>query len=205
MFILAHTGITLGAAWLIARERTGASPMSQAVIKNVHPSIVRDNYAESFGGAKHVDYRLILTGSMLPDIIDKPLGLLAPELGLGTGRGIAHTLVFALLLLALGLWFYRAGRPGLLYMALASAGHLVLDRMWQMPRVLFWPLYGFAFPVVGRHGFLAQLLAWWHTLWTNPVVLAPEMLGAAILVLFAARLWLSGSWGAFLRTGTIKI
>ncbi|OAT85108.1 metal-dependent hydrolase, partial [Desulfotomaculum copahuensis] len=144
-------------------------------------------------------------GSMLPDIIDKPLGLLAPWLGLGTGRGIAHTLVFALFLLALGLWFYRTGRSGLLYMALASAGHLVLDRMWQMPRVLFWPLFGFAFPVVGRHGFLAQLLAWWHTLWTNPGVFVPEILGAVILALFAARLRQRGVWGEFISTGAIRI
>ena len=150
-----------------------------------------------------MDYRLILLGSMLPDLIDKPMGLLAPGLGLGIGRGIAHTLVFALILLVVGLFFYGVGRRGLLYVALASAGHLVLDRIWQLPQVLFWPLYGYAFPAVGRSGILAQLAAWWYSLWTNPWVFVPEIIGAAVILAFSLSLRRHGGFSEFAKSGTV--
>lgn len=205
MFILAHTGITLGVAWLFTRRRDEVTVGKPVEHKNALPAAARAQQAGWYGRKNHVDYRLVLIGSLLPDLIDKPLGLFAPGLGLGTGRGIAHTLVFALFLLAAGLCFYRHGRQGFFYLALASTGHLVLDRMWLMPRVLFWPLYGLAFPVVGKHGFLAQLLAWWSTLWTNPLIFWPEIIGTAVLLWFAARLRRNGAWGEFLKTGALRI
>jgi inner membrane protein len=108
-----------------------------------------------------------------------------------------------MLLFVAGLFFYGVGRRGLLYVSLASAGHLVLDRIWQLPQVLFWPLYGFAFPVVGRSGIIAQLVAWWHTLWTNPMVFVPEIIGLAIILSFALRLRRRGGFGEFVKSGTV--
>lgn len=191
MFIFAHTGITLGAARLLTRLQTDKTMGTWAAV-GAPP-----------GGVRGMDYRLILLGSMLPDLIDKPMGLLAPGLGLGTSRGIAHTLVFAMILFVAGLFFYGVGRRGLLYVALASAGHLVLDRIWQLPKVLFWPLYGFAFPAVGRSGILAHLVAWCHTLWTNPWVFVPEIIGLAIILSFALRLRRRGGFVEFVKSGTV--
>src|SRR5437016_14320643 len=79
MFLLAHLGIGLGLAWLLAWK----SPA-------------------------RFDYRLVLFGSILPDLIDKPLGY---ALGLET-RIWSHTFVFLFALLAVSfapmlllLWF----------------------------------------------------------------------------------------------------
>jgi len=199
VFIFAHTGITLGAALLLDRLLPYKAVGTGVAAGAGNPAPAGGD--EPPDRVKGMDYRLVLLGSMLPDLIDKPLGLLAPGLGLGTGRGIAHTLVFALVLLVGGLFFYGAGRRGLLHVALASAGHLVLDCIWQLPRVLFWPLYGFTFPTVGRSGILSQLAAWWHTLWTTPGVFIPEIIGVAIILAFALRLRRRGVFSKFIKSG----
>src|SRR2546430_17132957 len=68
VFLLGHLGIGLGLAWLLSTR-----------------SSVR------------IDYRLILVGSILPDLIDKPLAfLLSLE-----GRLWAHTFLFLFAILAL--------------------------------------------------------------------------------------------------------
>ena len=165
MFLLAHTGITMGAVWLISHVDKGAH----------------------FKTANAVP--LAVLGANLPDIIDKPIGIFVPELGLGTGRGIAHTLAFNLVLLGLGL----SGLGGLLYVAVASIGHLVLDNMWRLPRVLFWPFFGFSFPTGRRRGFRKQVLAWWHTLWAHPQWYVTEIAGTVVIlayVLKSLRIWL---------------
>jgi len=161
MFLLAHTGITLGAVWLIGHLDKGAGLNAANAVP------------------------LAVLGANLPDIIDKPIGVFAPELGLGTGRGIAHTLAFNIVLLALGLWL----SGWLLYVAVASIGHLILDYMWRLPRVVFWPLYGFAFPRVGRRGFRAQIQAWWHSLWTDPRVFLTEVVGAIFILVYVLQVY----------------
>ena len=49
-------------------------------------------------GAKLMDYRWLVIGAILPDMIDKPLSLLVLPQVLDTTRLIAHTLLFPLLL-----------------------------------------------------------------------------------------------------------
>ncbi len=201
MFILAHTGLTLGVSWLIVRQRT------RRAISGEGTTVKRESYmiaaCQQSGSVKEkgVDYRLILLGSILPDIIDKPIGLLAPWLGLGTGRGIAHTLLFALMLLTIGTYSYRRGRPGFLYMSLASCGHLILDRMWQMPRVLLWPLFGTTFPQVGKEVGINQIVDWWQMLFKDAWVYVPEIIGGVILFIFFVRLWRFGGVSEFVRSG----
>ena len=71
----------------------------------------------------------VLLGSMLPDIIDKPLG----ELRFGTpamGRTIAHTLLFLLLL---GMAAYYLSDLRLASLAGGVMAHLLLDFMWDSP------------------------------------------------------------------------
>ncbi len=80
-------------------------------------------------------YPLIIFGSILPDIIDKSLGRII--LPLGSGRLIGHTLTFLLILILIGL-SWRV----MLVLALAVALHLIEDRMWEQPAILFWPLLG---------------------------------------------------------------
>jgi len=170
LFILGHTGITLGVAGVAAGLEGGTSPDGLFT-----PALV--------------------IGANLPDLMNKPIGVFFPDLGLGTGRGLAHTLVFNLGLLATGWYLYAHGRPYLLYVALASIGHMSLDEMWRMPRVLLWPFYGFSFPRVGRRRFMPQILAWCQALRTHPGVYGFEAAGAMLILVYLWRYLLpSGSF-----------
>ncbi len=129
--------------------------------------------------ARRADLSYLALGSMLPDIIDKPLGLVI----FGTpamGRTVAHTFLFLLIITLLAIYFHD------LRIASISGGvlaHLVLDFMWRSPVTLFWPLLG-NFPVnteTGTFGYFHQLLFELR----DPSVLVPEVLGLSYLVYFA--------------------
>jgi inner membrane protein len=164
VFLLGHLGIGLGLAWLLSWKSTG-----------------------------RVDYRLVLFGTILPDLIDKPLGYV---LGL-EGRIWAHTFVFLYAILALSflprLWDLRLVGFGV-------ATHFLLDRLWETPRIILYPAYGWAFnPAIFDSG------RWFDTLFHDPYVQAGEIVGAAILILFAWRKGLAhwaALWG-FVRHGTL--
>jgi len=106
MLIFGHIGLTLGIAWFVE---------SKLKIR--------------------MDYRLILVGSLLPDIIDKPVGMIL--LPLNNGRVFGHTLLFLTILLLIGLKYRK------LSLAFASFLHLVEDEMWNEPETLFWPFTSF--------------------------------------------------------------
>jgi len=96
---------------------------------------------------KFIDFRYLALGSMLPDIIDKPLGKLVFAQTLANGRIIGHTLLFSLFLALLGFYIYgKKGNPALLACAAGSLCHLLEDRMWANPATFFWPLFGWGFP-----------------------------------------------------------
>ncbi|MCQ8894419.1 MAG: metal-dependent hydrolase [Methanolinea sp.] len=86
-------------------------------------------------------------GSVLPDVIDKPLGLLLAG-SMGFGRIFSHTLLFVTLVLCAGVVVWmdsrnRAYGDGILIAAaLGIFLHHVLDTLWDEPRTWFWPLYG---------------------------------------------------------------
>lgn len=115
----------------------------------------------------------VAIGSMLPDIIDKPLG----EIVYGTpnmGRIFAHTLLFLLLLA--GIAFYTKD----IRLASLCGGvlfHLSLDFMWNSPVILFWPLLG-SFPLA-LHVDVASYLQMLLIGLTHPIVLLPELAGLA--------------------------
>lgn len=143
------------------------------------------------------DMAFLALGSMLPDIIDKPLGLLA----FGTpaaGRTICHTLLFVLVLAALA--FYLKD----LRLASVSVGvlaHLTLDFMWQSPVILFWPLFG-NFPVVRELGVSDYIQVLLNGL-RNPMVGVPEVLGLSYLLFlaFESRSVLEAKWRNIVAMG----
>src|SRR5437867_12183312 len=97
MFLLGHLGIGLGLAWLLSTR-----------------------------SSVHIDYRLVLFGTILPDLIDKPLAFL---LGL-EGRLWAHTFLFLFAILALS--FVPLLR-GLRLVGFGVATHRLLDQIWVRP------------------------------------------------------------------------
>lgn len=99
--------------------------------------------------AEHFKRRMLLPvcmiGSLLPDIIDKPIGyLILPELG--DGRLIAHSLIG---LLIIGFLVFCLSRHFLsaIACAIGIASHQVLDTMWRIPVNWFFPFLG-PFPAV---------------------------------------------------------
>ena len=121
----------------------------------------------------------VLLGSILPDIIDKPLG----ELIFGTpamGRTVCHTLLF-LMLLSAAAYYSRDSR--LSSLAGGVAAHFLLDTIWSSPRTFLWPLLG-AFPRAPDLSALDYLQALIMGL-NDPMVGLPEMLGLAYLIHFA--------------------
>lgn len=97
-----------------------------------------------------VDVRFLMAGAVLPDLLDKPTGLVFGAGFFGTGRIFGHTLVFFAVLLAAVLLLTRRGKPSRKrWMALAVGVmfHLLLDGMWTLRDTLLWPFFGWEFPV----------------------------------------------------------
>jgi hypothetical protein len=150
-----------------------------------------------------VDYRLLIVGSVIPDLIDKPIGLwLAPDLVNGSTRGIAHSLAFALVLLAvLSLAFRPRFSPKTLALGLGNAGHLLLDQMWRSSSVLLWPFLGSDLPQ--RAGSISRYAdsKLWDALrfYADP----PELIGAIVILALAVKLLRDRAVWGFLRSGEV--
>lgn len=123
------------------------------------------------------DAVVISIGSMLPDILDKPLGHIFLPTVFGNGRSFAHTFFFFALLVAVAL---LSKRKEFVFLALASGAHLVLDGMWEMPRVLFWPFYGATFPAAKVVGFVPWVIEM-ARIARKPDVYIPEAVGLVLL------------------------
>ena len=136
-----------------------------------------------------VSLAFLALGSMLPDIIDKPLGLIvfgSPSMG----RTVAHTLLFLMLLAALS--FYSRDIR-LFSLTWGVFIHLSLDSMWNSPENLLWPLLGPfpSAPILDTMSYLQLLLSGLK----DPGVIIPELAGLAYLLCFAyARKKQASAW-----------
>lgn len=149
-----------------------------------------------------IDYRVILLGSLLPDIIDKPVWLLVTSLTSDTtlsGRDYAHSLLFNLVLFIGGLVLIRYGKSWLLVISLSGFMHLIFDQMWDGPEVLLWPLLG-PLPKEETVGWVSNMF---QALFSHPEVYIPEIMGLVIVLLFAYRLVMKKSVTSFIRDGAI--
>ena len=132
MILAGHIGITLATAKYAPR-----------VVANISRRLISQRGIHTFKPlwTERLDDRALILGSILPDIVDKPLALfLAPALVGHSLRSYGHTLAFTLVVLAVAIatavWIKREWPVAL---GLASAGHLVLDMMWFSHRILLWP------------------------------------------------------------------
>jgi len=82
-------------------------------------------------------------GSVLPDLIDKPIGHILFASSISYGRIYCHTLAFFLILLVAGIIVWHERRNVILLgLATGVLSHQVLDLMWERPANWFWPLLG---------------------------------------------------------------
>ncbi len=169
MLLFGHVGITLGAAALVARSlskrKTGGEEKSP--------------FAPL---ARKADIRLLMIGSMLPDIIDKPVGEYFFRETFYNGRIFGHTLLFLVLIAAAGYYLYQRHKQ--LWMLVLAAGvfmHIALDEMWQVPGTFFWPFLGLTFARYELTGWLADIL---KALLSEPYIYISEAIGLAIFIWF---------------------
>ena len=92
------------------------------------------------------DRRVIILaglGSMLPDLIDKPLGHIILNGSVDYGRIYAHSGLFLVCILVVAIAYWRNKGSWILFaLAAGVASHLVLDSMWELPVTLFYPAFG---------------------------------------------------------------
>ncbi len=155
-------------------------------------------------GRRWIDYRMVMFGALLPDLIDKPIGRIFFADQFENGRIFAHTLLFPTVLL-LGIQLFLRGRTASRWfiVPIAAVIHQVLDGMWNEPVTFFWPLFTTAFPPdpVDEYWLRALLRPI-----EEPVVLLQELVGLGLLLYIASayRLWERSRRVQFLRTGYLS-
>ncbi len=210
MLLLGHVGITMGTTKIVSElcsrgvlpwQRKGKEQTTGLAAVTVSSTSNRSLSMRVSASLKALDYRLVVIGALLPDIIDKPIGIAF----FGNGRIFAHSLIFILVLLAIGVILYRwKGRTGVLVLSLCAAGHLVLDRMWGMPATLFWPFRGWAFPDVGSSAWFFSATDLVQVLTENLYAFVGEIIGGLMVLGVLILLIVNRNIGQFIRTGIIK-
>ncbi len=214
MLIFAHSGITLGIAVLL----------NSAVNKVCAPTVRGDKLGKRYGHSAEalttqgcpsrfrpfsftslgtrLDIRLLLIGSLLPDIIDKPLGQFFFRETFNNGRIFCHTLLFLILITLVGYYLYRNYRKTwLCVLSFGTFLHLILDQMWLEPKTLLWPIYGLAFDRIDLTDWMRNIL---QALLTDPAVYIPETIGMIILAAFMTMLVRRKKVFLFIRSGRVR-
>jgi len=81
------------------------------------------------------DYRLVVVGALVPDVVDAPFG----------GARLAHTLLGAVVVLTavmLATRGHRRARRSLLAVPIGLFAHLIADGMWARTETFWWPFLG---------------------------------------------------------------
>jgi inner membrane protein len=153
-------------------------------------------------GRSRIDYRFVLAGAILPDVVDGLLGLVV--FSGPSGRWIAHSLlavmaVFAVIVVA----FKGERRVAVFGLGVGWLLHLVGDGMWQAPRTFLWPAFGPKFAAAPAEPYSWDLFADPAAhLWTW----AGELAGILVLLWFfvAFRLGEKDRRTRFLRDGLLR-
>lgn len=150
-----------------------------------------------------VDYRLLLVASLLPDIIDKPIGYLIFGGSLFSSKIYGHTLLFLLFLGIVGLVSWNRGRniaPLILFAG--TFAHDILDVMWRHPETFLWPLYGWTFvtPVHEAWGGVIQIATFFI-----PKLVILEIVGGFLVMRFLIIIARTNGLHSFLKNGKISL
>ncbi|MFC1921251.1 metal-dependent hydrolase [Chloroflexota bacterium] len=208
MIFFGHIGITAGVtkACEVCLSLSKSGSLQEQVSRSgtpVHTSNVQFRLSSLLYKLRNqlgrIDYRMVIFGSILPDIIDKPIFLLFGDSITLSGRDYAHTLLINLSLLVIGLILLKYKKSWMLVLSLSSMLHLLLDRIWECPEVLFWPVLG---PLPGRAtaGWVSDR---WYSIFTVPEAYLPEIIGLVIVAAFLYRLIRKKQVIRFIRYGIV--
>jgi len=186
MFLLGHIGISVGIiymlAWMVTRYSRGEKPALSL---------------------ENIDFRFVVIASMLPDIIDKVVGMIILKEEFSNGRIFTHSL----LVVGTVSFYITAGtnmKSGHVLKSLYYTApvwlHLILDRMWELPGTLLWPLFGTHFPRID-----IEISDYFIILFSEPYILYSEILGGLIIAVLIAkhRFYKISNLHNFLKYGTI--
>lgn len=148
-----------------------------------------------------IDYRVVLVGSILPDIIDKPIGAYFFRSTFHNSRIFAHTFIFCATLVIIGtLLLYKRRKNNILLLGICSSIHLVLDSMWLYPDILFWPYFGWRFPVRPEGNWVKSDI---FRLLTDPSYYLPELMGFIIIAYYFIKLVKNKQIKVFISQGKL--
>lgn len=180
MIFFGHLGITTGAF-------------------KVYESIINKN--EDRESKPLIDYRIVLVGSILPDIIDKPIGAFLFRSTFHNSRIFGHTLLFSLILILIGLFrLLKERKNRILLLGISSSIHLILDSMWLYTKILFWPYYGWKFPERPEGNWLNNDII---RLITDPSYYLPETIGFIILAYYIIKTIRGKQFNNFIKQGKL--
>lgn len=153
-------------------------------------------------GRRRIDYRWVLAGALLPDLVDAGLGAFLFDGD--AGRWAAHSLAAMIAVTVLILLVFRGDRRRSLFgIGVGWLLHLVADGMWLAPVTFFWPAFGSAFSTAPREPYSWDLVV--HPL-AHLSTWGGELVGLALLAWFfvAFRLGHEGRMRLFLRDGYLR-
>jgi membrane-bound metal-dependent hydrolase YbcI (DUF457 family) len=184
MLLLGHIGITLGIiyvlAWLIyAKNMKALSDPSSKL---------------------PVDFRIVIISAMIPDIVDKIVGMVILKEEISNGRIFTHTIIITGIIGAsiFNLVQIKYKKIIIMLYILPTFIHLFLDRLWEDFHTLFWPIFGLGYNRldVDFGDYLGILMSDWFAL-------TGELLGALIIVIFFVgfKLYKGKNFKDFLKRG----
>jgi len=213
MLIFGHTGLTLGAAVLLnsalsrrchhvaEQSSEGEYSPDSLVIAEAQDGASVSMESRLIALGRRIDIRLLLIASILPDIVDKPLGVYIFRETFSSGRIFCHTLLLLVLITIAGIWLYRSrGKLWLLVISFGFLTHLIFDRMWGCRNAL-WPAFGLAFE---RENLTDWEVSRFSDLVSRPDVYVPEIIGGIVLLWFFWVLLRNRSFWAFIKSGRVS-
>ncbi|HVM41218.1 MAG TPA: metal-dependent hydrolase [Acidimicrobiia bacterium] len=134
-----------------------------------------------------IDYRFLAVGSLLPLLVDLPVG----ERAYGHSLLVAVGLLFLVVAVTAG---RRPARPRLLMLPIGMLLHVAFDGMWSHPETFWWPFLGGD----ARAGSLVPPFG---------TLVLREVVGLAALAWFTARFSLTkpGALARLWRTGRVEV
>ncbi|SMC98150.1 metal-dependent hydrolase [Sporomusa malonica] len=148
-----------------------------------------------------LDYRVLLVGSILPDLIDKPLRILFATEPI-FGKGFGHSFLFLVSLYSVGkLLRNNQHKTTLWALWIGAVIHDVFDLMWFFPKIFFWPAFIPNLPKAPYEPW-GQIIHFYGV----PIrqVFALEVVGGGILLVSFIILALNNRLVRFLKTGKLS-
>jgi membrane-bound metal-dependent hydrolase YbcI (DUF457 family) len=189
MFLIGHIGISIGIIYVLALM--------------ISSRLSKDNPGKLSPWG--IDFRIVIIAAILPDIIDKIIGMILLKEEISNGRLFTHSIVivgiFSVLLLIMAKIKISRGYQIIFYIIPVWL-HLLLDRLWEDPHTLFWPIFGTSFLKID-----VEISDYFSILFSEPYILVGEILGGLIIItLFLKhKLFIKTRFFGFLKEGRLMM